>query len=64
MKEKVMPQNEINQTESGAPDSLVRAESFGRVAVLMGGDSAERDISLKSGQAALEALKRNVVDAF
>ena len=59
-----MPQNEINQTESRVSYSLVRAESFGRVAVLMGGDSAERDISLKSGRAALEALKRKGVDAF
>lgn len=33
------------------------AEAFGRVAVLMGGDSAERSISLKSGQAVTEALE-------
>ncbi|MCW8930037.1 MAG: D-alanine--D-alanine ligase [Gammaproteobacteria bacterium] len=39
-------------------------ESFGRVAVLMGGDSAEREVSLKSGSAALNALKRKGVDAF
>ncbi len=37
--------------------------SFGRVAVLMGGKSAEREISLKSGNAVLEALKRKGVDA-
>ncbi len=37
---------------------------FGRVAVLMGGDSAERDVSLSSGQAALDALLRKGVDAF
>ena len=35
-----------------------------RVAVLMGGDSAEREVSLKSGQAALAALQRKGVDAF
>lgn len=39
-------------------------ESFGRVAVFMGGDSAEREVSLKSGAAALEALKRKGIDAF
>jgi D-alanine-D-alanine ligase len=37
--------------------------SFGKVAVLMGGRSAEREISLKSGGAVLEALKRKGVDA-
>lgn len=38
-------------------------EDFGRVAVLMGGASAERDVSLASGKAVLEALRRNGVDA-
>lgn len=37
--------------------------NFGRVAVLMGGRSAEREISLKSGNAVLAALKRRGVDA-
>ena len=36
---------------------------FGRVAVLMGGDSAEREISLRSGSAVLEALQSAGVDA-
>jgi D-alanine-D-alanine ligase len=36
---------------------------FGKVAVLMGGLSAERDVSLKSGAAALAALRRCGVDA-
>lgn len=31
--------------------------SLGKIAVLMGGDSAEREVSLKSGQAVLEALQ-------
>ena len=35
----------------------------GRVAVLMGGDSAEREISLQSGQAVLEALRRSGIEA-
>lgn len=36
---------------------------FGKVAVLMGGRSAEREISLMSGTAVLEALRRQGVDA-
>ncbi len=35
----------------------------GRVAVLMGGDSAEREISLQSGRAVLEALRRRGIEA-
>ncbi len=37
--------------------------SFGKVAVLFGGTSAEREISLKSGNAVLAALKSRGVDA-
>ncbi|PTN11118.1 D-alanine--D-alanine ligase [Nitrosomonas aestuarii] len=37
---------------------------FGRVAVLMGGRSAEREISLQSGQAVLAALRSSGVDAY
>src|SRR5574340_613051 len=36
---------------------------FGKVAVLFGGKSAEREVSLKSGAAVLAALKRGGVDA-
>lgn len=36
---------------------------FGKVAVLMGGNSAEREISLKSGRAVLAALLRQGIDA-
>jgi D-alanine-D-alanine ligase len=36
---------------------------FGRVAVLMGGTSAEREVSLDSGRNCLEALRRRGVDA-
>jgi D-alanine-D-alanine ligase len=39
------------------------ASAFGRVAVLMGGPSAEREISLISGRAVLEALRSKGVDA-
>ena len=38
-------------------------KDFGRVGVLMGGSSAERDISLRSGGAVLKALQSSGVDA-
>lgn len=39
------------------------AAEFGRVAVLMGGWAAEREVSLVSGRAVLEGLRRRGVDA-
>jgi D-alanine-D-alanine ligase len=39
-------------------------QAFGRVAVLFGGKSAEREVSLKSGAAVLAALQAAGVDAF
>ncbi|WP_417502566.1 D-alanine--D-alanine ligase [Marinobacter sp.] len=45
-----------------AEPDVVRA--LGRVAVFMGGDSAEREVSLKSGKAVLAALVSAGVDAF
>src|ERR1700720_1034698 len=46
-------------------DRRVRASAdFGKVAVLLGGDSSEREISLLSGNAVLAALKRRGVDAY
>jgi D-alanine-D-alanine ligase len=38
-------------------------KDFGRVAVLFGGDSSEREISLLTGNAVLEALRQRGVDA-
>ena len=38
--------------------------AFGRVAVLMGGTSSEREVSLDSGRNVLEALQSRGVDAF
>ncbi len=38
-------------------------KKFGKVGVLMGGNSAEREVSLKSGAAVLAALQRQGVDA-
>jgi D-alanine-D-alanine ligase len=43
------------------PNNLIN--KFGKVAVLFGGKSAEREISLKSGAAVLAALLRQGVDA-
>ena len=40
------------------------AQAFGKVAVLMGGRSAEREISLRSGQAVLDALQQRGVQAL
>ncbi|HZV99842.1 MAG TPA: D-alanine--D-alanine ligase [Methylophilaceae bacterium] len=39
------------------------SNSFGKVAVLMGGRSGEREVSLKSGSAVLAALQRSGVNA-
>ena len=41
----------------------LKPASFGKVAVLLGGRSAEREVSLKSGAAVLAALLRSGVDA-
>jgi len=42
---------------------ITDAKQFGRVAVVMGGDSAEREVSLNSGRNVLDALKARGVDA-
>jgi D-alanine-D-alanine ligase len=42
---------------------MTSPEEFGRVAVLLGGTSAEREVSLNSGNAVLEGLRRKGVDA-
>ncbi len=49
---------------SGVLHSTVAPEAFGRVAVLFGGKSAERAVSLNSGKAVLDALLAAGVDAF
>ncbi|MDG1462947.1 MAG: D-alanine--D-alanine ligase [Gammaproteobacteria bacterium] len=43
--------------------SIANPEDFGKVAVLLGGDSAEREISLLSGAAVYQALLNKGVDA-
>jgi D-alanine-D-alanine ligase len=47
-----------------AKPAVDAAARCGRVAVLMGGDSAEREVSLKSGNAVYQALLAAGVDAF
>jgi len=42
---------------------VANASKFGKVAVLLGGKSAEREVSLDSGQAVLDALLRSGVNA-
>ncbi|WP_139853476.1 D-alanine--D-alanine ligase [Acinetobacter pullicarnis] len=42
---------------------MSNASKFGKVAVLLGGKSAEREVSLNSGKAVLEALIRSGVNA-
>ncbi len=43
---------------------ITNPKDFGRVAVLMGGTSSEREVSLDSGRNCLEALQRKGVDAY
>ena len=43
---------------------MITATDLGKVAVLLGGVSAEREISLQSGAAVLAALQRRGVDAY
>lgn len=44
--------------------TTISALAFGRVAVLLGGSSSEREVSLDSGRNVLEALLARGVDAF
>jgi D-alanine-D-alanine ligase len=46
------------------PKRVSNAKDFGRVAVLMGGTSSEREVSLDSGSNCLDALQRQGVDAY
>jgi len=47
----------------GNSNRKITPQDFGKVAVMFGGRSAEREVSLKSGAAVLAALKRSGVDA-
>ncbi|WP_045728546.1 D-alanine--D-alanine ligase [Xanthomonas sp. GPE 39] len=50
-------------TSSLPPPRYTDPSVFGRVAVLLGGDSSEREVSLTSGANVLEALRSRGVDA-
>lgn len=50
-------------TTSIPTQRIENAAAFGRVAVLMGGTSAEREVSLESGRNVLDALRARGVDA-
>ncbi|MEO6066058.1 MAG: D-alanine--D-alanine ligase [Lysobacterales bacterium] len=47
-----------------AGNAATPREMFGRVAVLLGGTSSEREVSLDSGRNVLEALRSHGIDAF
>ena len=47
-----------------SPTRVSDPRDFGRVAVLMGGTSSEREVSLDSGRNVLDALVRRGVDAI
>jgi D-alanine-D-alanine ligase len=50
--------------DSAALRRVTDPKEFGRVAVLLGGDSSEREISLLSGNAVVAGLKRRGVEAY
>ena len=49
---------------NAAPATVTDPRAFGRVAVVLGGSSAEREVSLDSGAGVLRALLARGVDAF
>lgn len=60
----VMPISTPLSAPAGMPTRRVHdAAQFGRVAVLMGGTSAEREVSLDSGRNVLDALRARGIDA-
>jgi D-alanine-D-alanine ligase len=53
----------MNVSTPVRPHPVTDPAAFGRVAVLLGGDSSEREVSLDSGRNVLEALRARGVDA-
>ncbi len=51
-----------NKAQSSLDSGIPNPEAFGRVAVVMGGSSAERAVSLDSGRNVLEALRSRGVE--
>jgi D-alanine-D-alanine ligase len=54
----------LSRVRDSLPLRIADPAAFGRVAVMLGGRSSEREVSVKSGQAVLAALKRRGVDAL
>ncbi len=54
----VMLMTELTRLKKFKDINVSNASKFGKVAVLLGGKSAEREVSLDSGTAVLEALVR------
>lgn len=54
----------MSQNTTHTQATALEVKALGRVAVLFGGQSAEREISLQTGAAVLEALQSAGVDAF
>lgn len=52
----------MNQATAAKPGSRASLNNFGRVGLLVGGDSAERAVSLDGGVAVLTALQRQQID--
>ena len=54
----------LSRVRGSVAQRLSDPAAFGRVAVMLGGTSSERDVSLRSGQAVLAALERRGVTAL
>jgi D-alanine-D-alanine ligase len=54
---------QLRHEKPGARQRIAQAADFGRVAVLLGGGSSEREVSLLSGRAVLAALRQRAVAA-
>ena len=63
MKGKAVTKGNPKRAAGARAISRPESSAFGKVAVLLGGRSAERDVSLKSGNMVLGALKRKGVNA-
>ena len=60
---KIVGEASMNKQTNDPQSTILNPDSYGKVAVLFGGRSAEREVSLKSGAAVLASLLRSGVDA-
>lgn len=60
---RIIGEKQMSKSNETIRTSLPAASTLGKVAVLYGGRSAEREVSLKSGAAVLASLLRSGVDA-